>query len=182
MGRALRDELLRHGLRLLEEVPVAALEGGHRIMPGPLALDADAGGIDAVLPEHREHALPRRRRFREADHRLAHEVLPGEGGERLPAREKESASATRLREVDDDGPALVDEGEAPHQPAEADLDVAVEQRPDRVLAERGGGHHGDVEPLVGEVSERDPGGERRVERRVKRHQHGHGAASHGRGV
>ena len=110
---------------------------------------------------------------------LPDEILPREGGHRLPAREEESAPAAHLGEVDDERAALVGEGEAPHEPAEADLDVAVEQRRDRALAERGGGHHRDVEALVGEVPERDAGGERRVERRVKRHQHGHGTARHG---
>ena len=61
------------------------------------------------------------------------------GEERLVRdSEERSASDARLGATWTTMGTLVDEGEAPHQTRRGDLDVTVEQRPDRVLAECGG--------------------------------------------
>jgi hypothetical protein len=73
---------------------------------------------------------------------------------RRPAQQEEAAPTAHLGEVNDDAARPVAEVEAPHEPAEADLDVAVEQRLDRALAEGGGRDHADIEALgVGLVPE-----------------------------
>ena len=97
---------------------------------------------------------------------------PAEGRARLAREQEEPVAAAHLGEVDHDLPGPVGQLEAPHEPAQADLDVAAEKRVDRRLAEGGRGHRGDVEPGVAEVAERHAGRQGGVERRVERHQDG----------
>ena len=94
-------------------------------------------------------------------------------GSRLTAHQEEAVPAAHLGEVDDHPSGTLGEIEAPHEPAEADLDVAIEQSLDRALAKRRGRHGLDVEPLVCEMAERYTGRQRSVERRIEGQEHGH---------
>ena len=180
MGLPARQHLLDDGLRLLEKIPVPASESGQRLGSRTAALDAHARRIHALSSQHGQHALPWRGCFGEADDGLAHEIGPAEARHGLPAEQKEAAPAAHLGEVRQESALAVRHVEASHEPAQGDLDAPVEQGLDSTLPEPGRGLPLDVKPFLAEVSQGGAGGQRGVEGRVERHQHGHRTQAHER--
>jgi hypothetical protein len=130
-----------------------------------------------VAAQHGEETLPRRGRLQEAEHGLADEV--GESEARLgpPREEEEGVAAADLGEVGNVLPRAIGELEAPHETAQADLDLAVQQGLHGAPRIALGRDHRDREPLLREVAQRHAGGQRRVEGGMERH--GNRQAAHG---
>jgi len=159
----------------LDEIAATRAKGRNGVGRCQIADEAHPRRIHALAAEHGQHRLVRRRRSGEGDHRAAHDVRPREP-RRLTADQKEPVAAVDLGEVRQESAAAVGDVETAHEPAQADLGAALDERARRARA-AGARSGGDVEALRLEVAQVERDVVRRVEHGVEGLHHGdlHGA-------